>query len=104
MPSQHRARLQHKCSSTNLLDEPANILVLELRDTITPRRLASRTHCGGILGKQAWSKKNISGLGKEGLTDTVVGLLGARLEADLDFVSLHIAPQLLPQESRRSIR
>jgi hypothetical protein len=84
--------------SVNSLDTPINVLVLELEDVNTKRRLLSVNDLRTYLRENTAPKKRVFLVSQESLIGEVVGLLGYRLELDPDFFAVHTTRQDLPLE------
>jgi hypothetical protein len=78
------------------LSEPVNILVLELGDIVTQRRLRSVDALRRYLRENGHPARRVYLVSYESLTDTVVGLLGMRLELNPDLFALHFTQHDLP--------
>ncbi|KAF1960507.1 hypothetical protein CC80DRAFT_589911 [Byssothecium circinans] len=98
--------------SVNSLDTPINVLVLELGDVNTKRRLPSLNDLRTYLRENTAPKKRVFLVSQDSLIGEVVGLLGYRLELDPDFFAVHTTREDLPLElslpssivSRQSLR
>jgi hypothetical protein len=84
-------------SAEGRLNSPAvNILVLELDYIVTRHRLRSANELAEYLRENIGPKRRTYLVSQDSLSDTVVGLLGARLELDPDFFALHLTRPDLP--------
>jgi hypothetical protein len=84
--------------STNSTDLPVNILVLELGEVYTKRRILSLSDLRSYLRGNTPPRRRVFLVSDDSLTDEVVGQLGYRLRLDPDFFATHTTAQELPLE------
>lgn len=80
----------------NSRDEPVNILVLELGDIVTQRRLRSVDGLRRYLNRNSHLARRLYLVSPESLSDTVVGLLGTKLELNPDLFALFLSQRDQP--------